>query len=164
MTMVDTIARGFAALDPQNRAFYAANAERYKGKLADLDRNYREALARCHGKVIVHAGHFVFGYLADRYNLTYVSAYRGFSPNAEPSPKMLAALIQTIRKYDVKAIYHEELVSPRVAEAVARETGLPLLMLHGAHNMTREEMSHGVTFVQLMEKNLENLRKGLQCP
>ena len=68
-----------------------------------------------------------------------------------------------MRRYGVKYIYYEELVTPKMANVIAKETGCGLLMLHGAHNVTREEMESGVTFVSLMEKNLENLKAGLQC-
>ncbi len=164
MTMADTIAAGLALKDPVNKAFYMTNAEAYKKQLADLDRKYRQGLSSCHSKVVIHAGHMIFGYLADRYGLTYLSAYGGFAPNAEPTPRRLAELTKRVKKYDVKAIYHEELVKPAMAEALAGETGVPLLMLHGAHNMTKEEIGRGVTFIQLMESNLVNLKRGLQCP
>jgi zinc transport system substrate-binding protein len=60
-------------------------------------------------------------------------------------------------------IFYEELITPRVAETIAKETGARLLMLHGAHNISKQELNEGVTFISLMNKNLENLRTGLQC-
>jgi len=164
MTMVDTIAAGLADRDPANKIFYLKNAEAYKLQLGNLDLKFVQTLASCQNKVLIHAGHMIFGYLADRYGLTYISAYQGFSPNAEPTPKRMAELTQKIKKYHVKAIYYEELVKPGTAEALAKETGVALLMLHGAHNMTREEIKNGVTFIQLMEANLDNLKRGLPCP
>jgi zinc transport system substrate-binding protein len=163
MRMVDTIASQFIAKDPRGKDFYAKNAEEYKKKLEELDKKYKNELAHCAGRVIVHAGHFAFGYLTKRYGLTYVSAYKGFSPDAEPTPKRLVEITKNIRKYGVKYIYYEELSAPRVADVIAKETGCGLLMLHGAHNVTREEMNSGITFISLMEKNLENLKAGLQC-
>ena len=121
--------------------------------------HYRIATSR----VIVHAGHFAFGYLTKRYGITYVSAYKGFSPDAEPTPKRLVEITKNVRKYGIKYIYYEELSAPRVADVIAKETGCGLLMLHGAHNVTREEMESGATFISLMEKNLENLKVGLEC-
>ena len=163
MKMVDTIASQFIAKDPRNKDFYSKNADEYKKKLEELDKKYKNTLSHCRKEVIVHAGHFAFGYLTKRYGITYVSAYRGFSPDAEPMPKRLVEITKSVRKYGVKYIYYEELAAPRVADVIAKETGCGLLMLHGAHNVTREEMESGVTFASLMEKNLGNLKAGLEC-
>lgn len=163
MRMVDTIALQFIARDPRGKDFYTKNADDYKKKLEELDKKYKNTLSHCKNKVIVHAGHFAFGYLTKRYGITYVSAYKGFSPDAEPTPKRLVEITKNVRKYGVKYIYYEELAAPRLAHVIAKETGCGLLMLHGAHNVTKKEMESGVTFISLMEKNLENLKAGLQC-
>jgi zinc transport system substrate-binding protein len=163
MRMVDMIASHFIAKDSRNKDIYAKNAYEYKKKLEELDKKYKNTLSHCTNGVIVHAGHFAFGYLTRRYGITYVSAYKGFSPDAEPTPKRLVEITKNVRKYGAKYIYYEELAAPRVAEVIAKETGCGLLMLHGAHNVSREEMQSGVTFISLMDKNLKNLKAGLQC-
>jgi zinc transport system substrate-binding protein len=76
----------------------------------------------------------------------------------------LIALIKKLEEHDITYVFYEELLSPKVAEVIARETGAGLLMLHGAHNVTKDEMDRGVTFISLMEHNLNNLRIGLKCP
>jgi len=161
--MVESIATEFIAKDPQNKDFYTKNSYEYNKKLEELDKKYKNTLSRCRKMVIIHAGHFAFGYLTKRYGITYVSAYKGFSPDAEPTPKRLVEITKNVRKYGVNYIYYEELAAPRVADVIAKETGCGLLMLHGAHNVTREEMESGVTFISLMEKNLQNIKAGLQC-
>jgi zinc transport system substrate-binding protein len=160
--MTDRILEGLVKKDPTHKEIYSKNAEQFKSKLNDLDQKFKEVLSRCKTKVFVHAGHFAFGYLAKRYGLEYVSAY-GFSPDAEPSPKRLVELARTLKKHSLKHIYYEELITPRVAETLSKETGATLLMLHGAHNLTKEEFEKGVTFISLMEGNLKNLEDGLQC-
>lgn len=161
--MVDTIAAAYMGRDPENKDFYRKNAEEYKKKLEELDRKYKDTLSQCRYKIIIHAGHFAFGYLTKRYNLAYISAFRGFAPDAEPTPKRLVELTHTVQKHGVRYIYYEELITPKVAETISKETGCSLLMLHGAHNITKEEMDRGVSFISMMEKNLENLKVGLQC-
>ena len=161
--MVDTIAAEFIARDPQDKDYYIKNAYEFKKRLEELDKKYKDTLSRCKKRVIIHAGHFAFGYLAKRYGIEYVSAYKGFSPDAEPTPKRLVEVTKAVKKYGVKYIYYEELVAPKVANVIAKETGCGLLMLNAAHNVTREEMEGGIMFISLMEKNLENLMVGLQC-
>jgi len=160
--MVDHILEGLVKKDPAHKDLYSRNVEQFKSKLNDLDLKFKGTLSRCKKKIFIHAGHFAFGYLAKRYGLQYVSAY-GFSPDAEPSPKKLIELIKTLKKHGLGHIYYEELITPRVAETISRETGASLLMLHGAHNLTKDEFEKGVTFISLMEGNLKSLEAGLQC-
>lgn len=160
--MVDNILAGFVARDPRNSEFYTANAEAYKSKLKELDNRYRSGLATCGKRIFLHGGHFAFGYLANRYGLHYESAY-AVGADAEPSPAKIASLISRIRASGLRYIYTEELVEPRVADVIARETGTGILKLHGAHNISRDELAAGVTFFSLMEANLNNLKIGLEC-
>jgi len=161
--MVVNILDGFLKKDLENKDFYLKNAEEYKTQLKELDKKYRESLSSCKKDIIIHGGHFAFGYLARRYNLKYFSAYKGFSPNAEPTPKNLIELSKKLKDNDLKYIFYEELINPKVSEVIARETGAKLLLLHAAHNVTKEELDRGVTFISLMEQNLKNLKIGLQC-
>ncbi len=161
--MVDTILEGFVRADPLNKEFYMQNAEAYKQQLQELDKKYSGSLASCKKRILIHGGHFAFGYLAGRYNLQYLSAYQGFAPNAEPTPGNLIELVRKLRDSKLKFVFYEELIVPRVAETIAQETGAGLLKLNGAHNVTKEELAQGVTFISLMEQNRENLMRGLEC-
>ena len=113
--------------------------------------------------MLVHGGHFAFNYLARRYGLEYIAAYSG-SPDAEPTAKRLIEMKRVLARQNVHYIFYEELITPRVAEILSKETGARLLKLSGAHNVTKEELATGTTFLDLMEKNLRNLREGLECP
>jgi zinc transport system substrate-binding protein len=161
--MVDHILDGFIERDPLNRVFYQKNAGAYKAKLNDLDRLFKEGLSGCRKKIIVHGGHFAFGYLAQRYGLEYV-AVSGFSPDAEPTPAGMVKISKTLKANGLNHLFYDPLLSPRVAESIARETGVSLLMLHGAHNVSKEEFERGASFIDLMQSNLQNLKRGLQCP
>lgn len=161
-TMVDTIAKALIEKDSANRDSYTRNAEAYKARLERLDAAYRKGLSSCRKKIFVNGGHYTFGYLANRYGLRYRAAY-GFSPDAEPTAGNLADISMTLRQQGLNHIFYEELLSPRIAETIAKETDATLLKLHGAHNISKEEFTANRTFIELMEKNLENLMTGLQC-
>lgn len=160
--MIESIRDGFIEKDPGNRTFYAENAAAYIQQLAGLDDRYRASLSGCRKKVFVNGGHFTFGYLARRYGLEYISAY-GLSPNSEPTPNAMAKVTRTLRANGLKHVFFEELITPRVAETISRESGAELLMLHGGHNISKDEFNQGITFLSLMEANLINLMIGLQC-
>jgi zinc transport system substrate-binding protein len=94
--------------------------------------------------------------------LTYIAA-QGFNPDSEPTPRQLVALTRIIKEHSLKYIFSEELVEPRVARTLARETGAEVLTLHGAHNISKEDLERKIGFIGIMEQNLENLRKALGC-
>lgn len=161
-TMVDTIAGAFIARDPSNKDTYTRNAEAYKARLEGLDIAYQKGLSNCRKKIFINGGHYTFGYLANRYGLRYRAAY-GFSPDAEPTARNLAEISKTLRQEGLDHLFYEELLSPRIADTIAKETGATLLKLHGAHNISKEEFHANRTFIELMERNLDNLMTGLQC-
>lgn len=161
-TMVDTIVQSFSQKDPANSAFYRANAESYQAKLKDLDVRYTATLSTCQIKTIIYAGHFAFGYFAKRYNLEHVSPYKGFSPDAEPAPKSIKKIIDTIKSVGSNTIYYEELIDPKVARMIAGETGARMELLHGAHNVSKDEMA-SLSYLKIMEANLPRLKEGLKC-
>jgi zinc transport system substrate-binding protein len=163
-TIIDTICESFIRNDPPGKAFYLKNAHALKQMLIELDSRYRAVLDGCRQHVFIHGGHAAFSYMAERYGLTYLPVYPSFAPDAEPTPQDLIALIEKLRAHNLKYVFYEELINPKVADTISRETGARLLLLHAAHNISREDYDQGVTFVSLMERNLENLRKGLECP
>lgn len=161
-TMAENIAKALIEVDPQNADYYQNNLQAYQKKLSELDSAYKNTLSACKTKSIVYGGHYAFGYMAKRYGLEYVSA-QGFSPDAEPSAKDMIALTEQLKKDNISYVFYEELTSPKIAETLARETNAKLLLLNGAHNLTKEDYDSGATFISLMENNLENLSLGLGC-
>ena len=161
--MVQNIADGMTARDPANKDFYAANAHAYQQELKKLDEDYKAGLSNCAKREFLHGGHFAFGYLAKRYGLSYKSA-QAINPDSEPTPSKIAELIREMRANGLKYVYCEELLSPATAEMIAKVTGAKMLLLNGAHNISKEDFDKKVTFISLMRQNLVNLRLGLQCP
>jgi zinc transport system substrate-binding protein len=162
MGMVDVMTEAMSRRAPNLRPEFNANAAAYKKRLAELDGRFKQGLSTCRTRSFLHGGHYAFAYLARRYGLDYLSAY-GSTADSEPTPRRMMELVQNIRKNQLKYVFSEELLSPRVAETIARETGAQVLKLHGGHNISREDMEGGISFVNLMEQNLLNLQKGLEC-
>ncbi len=162
IVMVDNILAAVVEKDPANAGYYRDNATSFKKELEKLDADYRYGLAACGKRVVVHAGHYTFGYLAARYGLSYHAA-QGLNPDAEPDPAGIVKLLRLVKSSGVGYIYSEELVSPRLAKMIADESGAKVLMLHGAHNISRDELSRNETFIRLMRENLAMLRLGLEC-
>jgi zinc transport system substrate-binding protein len=161
--MVDNIATAFIKKDQRHSDYYLKNAHDYKLKLIALDKKYRKELTKCSTRVVLHAGHRAFGYLAQKYNLKYIAAYN-VSADAEPSPQKILTLIEQVKAMKIPYIYYEGLIVPNLAQMIARETGAGLLKLNNGHNITSDDIKKGKSFISLMEENLINLKKGMQCP
>jgi zinc transport system substrate-binding protein len=156
---VAAIAAAFAAADPQNADYYRQNAAKYIRELADLDKEYQTALSGLPRREIVTT-HAAFGYLAARYGLKQLPIM-GLSPDSEPTPDKMASVVRFCRTHNVKYIFFETLVSPKLAETIARETGASLLVLNPIENLTPEEKQQGKTYLSIMRDNLANLKKAL---
>ncbi|MFH1021333.1 MAG: zinc ABC transporter substrate-binding protein, partial [Pseudomonadota bacterium] len=162
MNIVEMIASAISGKDPANAAHYKANAAVYKSKLEALDRSYHSSLTPCRKRQMILGGHSAFGYLARRYGLQQIALY-GISPNAEPTPKKLAEVVQAAKTRKVKFIFFESLVNPKLATVLAKEARIGTLLLYTGANVTKEQRRNKTTFLELMEKNLETLRQGLEC-
>jgi zinc transport system substrate-binding protein len=130
-------------------------------RLQDLDAEYREGLANCERREIV-TSHEAFAYLAERYGLEQVPI-TGLSPEAEPQPADLARVVQLVEERGVTTIYYETLVSPRIAETVARETGAQVAVLDPIEGLTPAEIAKGEDYFTRMRSNLRALEEGLGC-
>jgi zinc transport system substrate-binding protein len=116
-------------------------------------------LADCTSTDLV-TSHEAFGYLAARYGLHQVGI-SGLSPDAEPSPGAVAEVAAFVEEHDVRTIYYETLVSPAVAETVARETGAGTAVLDPLESLTDE--SAGDDYLAVMRSNLQTLQRGQGC-
>lgn len=158
---VDAIRAALESGDPAGKSTYEARAAAYAAKLADLDGHFEAGLRDCARREVV-VSHAAFGYLTRRYRLEQI-AVTGLAPQAEPSPAALAAIVRTARERKVTAIFLEPLVSPKLAETLAREVGVRLLTLDPIEGVTRKEAAEGTGYVELMARNLQSLREGLGC-
>jgi zinc transport system substrate-binding protein len=161
-TMAGSIAKALAEVDPANATYYQDNAKKLSENLTHLDNSYKKTLLNCQSKQIVYGGHYAFGYMAKRYGLEYMAA-QGFSPDSEPTAKDMIALVEQIKKNNIKYVFYEELSSPKIAETLAKETGTQMLLLNGAHNLAKEDYENNATYISFMESNLQNLSLGLNC-
>ncbi|MBI4318303.1 MAG: zinc ABC transporter substrate-binding protein [Chloroflexi bacterium] len=158
---VDNIKEGLIKADPTNDASYKANASAYKAKLDELDGQFRQGLSSCKRRDVI-ASHDAFQYLARRYSLNVV-AISGLSPDDEPSPRRLAEIVEFARANSVKYIFFETLVSPRLADTIAREVGAKTLVFNSIEGLTSEEQAAGKDYLSVQRENLANLRIALEC-
>jgi zinc transport system substrate-binding protein len=159
--LVDAVADALAELDPGRGAIYRANARTYVDELRALDDAYRAGLASCRSRLIV-VSHAAFGYLADAYGLRQ-EAISGISPESEPDPARLAELRLLVEEEGVTTIFTEGLVSPAVAETLAREAGIDTAVLNPLEGLTSRQLQAGEDYASVMRRNLRALEAALGC-
>lgn len=156
---VDVVVKAFSETDPANQAYYEANGKAYKEKLAALDTAYKAFANQVSNKELV-VTHEAFGYLANQYGFTQIGIM-GIAPDAEPTPERMAAIISFVKAHQVKAIFSEELVNPKLANAIATETGAKVYKLNPVEGLTEAQMQNGETYLSIMTQNLTVLREAL---
>lgn len=157
---MEAIRDALCAADPENSTVFQSNYEKYAAELDALDAEFREKLAPLPNRTIVVA-HEAFGYLCDAYGLTQVGI-EGLSPDSEPDPGRMAEVIDFVREHSISTIFFEELVSPKVAEAIASETGAQAKMLSPLEGLSDEQAAAGADYFSVMHDNLAALMEALK--
>ena len=150
--IVQEIARGLG--DP-------ASADELTARLERLDGEFRRGLADCERRELV-TSHAAFGYLAATYRLEQIPL-NGISPEVEPSAKAIEALVEQVERQRATTIFFETLVSPKLAETVAREAGVRTAVLNPLEGLTQEQVEQGADYFSVMRENLAALREALSC-
>lgn len=159
--MVKRISNGYYAADPVNKAYYETNEKNIIQELESLDQEYRTGLQNCRVRDIV-TSHAAFGYLAKEYGLNQISV-TGLSPDAEPSAKQLAEVAKVAKEKNIKYIFFENLVSPKLSETIANEIGAQTLAFDPLEGIAERDIQTGKNYFTIMKENLKNLRIALEC-
>jgi zinc transport system substrate-binding protein len=155
--IADKLAQRLGEADPARAAGYAERAATLHRELAALDTEYATALKSCARREVV-TSHTAFHYLADRYGLTEVGI-TGISPESEPSPQRLAEVAEQAKATGTTTIFFETLVSPKVAETIAREVGARTAVLDPLEGLTEPDTD----YFSVMRSNLTALTTALGC-
>jgi zinc transport system substrate-binding protein len=156
-TIADRLGARFAQADPAHAAGYTARAAQVHAELDALDTEMAAGLRRCTRHEIV-TSHSAFNYLATRYGLTQIGI-TGISPEAEPSPRRMGRIAAQAKATGTTTIFFETLVSPKVAETVAREIGARTAVLDPLEGLTDSRAD----YFSVMRDNLATLRTALGC-
>ncbi|MEV4757895.1 metal ABC transporter substrate-binding protein [Micromonospora sp. NPDC049559] len=157
-TIADRFAERLGKADPQRAADYTARARTLRADLEGLDREYQQGLRDCQRRDLV-TSHTAFGYLADRYHLSQIGI-SGVTPEDEPSPQRLAEVARAAREHGATTIFFETLVSPKVAETIAREVGAKTAVLDPIEGL---QPGTDGDYVSVMRTNLTALKTALSC-
>jgi zinc transport system substrate-binding protein len=156
-TIGDKLGERLAEADPEHAAGYRARAATLHARLTELDTEFKTGLKTCVRRDIV-TSHTAFGYLAQRYDLHEVGI-TGISPEAEPTPQRLAEVAELAKRTGTTTIFFETLVSPKVADTIAREVGAKTAVLDPVEGRT----DPNTDYFSIMRSNLAALTTALGC-
>ncbi|GAA3812674.1 zinc ABC transporter substrate-binding protein [Sphaerisporangium flaviroseum] len=155
-TTVTELGKRLGRIDGAHAAAYTGRANSAAGDLGTLDKDFQRGLTTCASHTILTA-HAAFGYLSDRYKLKQVGI-SGLDPEAEPSPARIAEVAGIARQERVTTIFTEELVSPKVAEVLAKEVGAKTAVLNPIESRPKTG-----DYLSAARTNLATLRTALGC-
>lgn len=158
---VQTIRDALVAASPTDKDYFMQNATKYSLALSTLDDDIKSGLQTCNSRTVV-ASHDAFSYFAKRYNLT-VESITGLNPEAEPSAAKLAEITKFVRQKGIGYIFYERLVSSKIADTIATETGAKTAAFDPIEGLTNEDQQQGKTYVSIQRENLAALRTALGC-
>lgn len=146
--------------DETNREFYQKNSEEYCKKIEEIQTEFKAFFTE-NNKTMVFGDRFPFIYFAKEFDVEYISAFPGCGGETEADAATIAEIIDLVKKDNIKTIFHIEFSNANVAEAIAQETGTQAKLFHSCHNVSKQEIDSGVTYVSLMRQNLETLKEGM---
>ncbi|WPP39608.1 metal ABC transporter substrate-binding protein [Paenibacillus hunanensis] len=158
-TEVKNIEAALVQLDPTHADQYKQNADAYIKELAQLDNDYKTGLSSAKRKDFI-TQHAAFAYMARDYGLTQVPI-SGLSPEQEPTAAQMAKVVDFAKQHNVKTIFFETLVSPKIAETIANEVGAKTAVLNPLEGLTDDQVKAGENYITVMRENLKGLEQAL---
>lgn len=147
--------------DAENAAFYRANCENYCAQLEDLDARFAALCESAPRRLLIFADRFPMLYFCREYGLDYRAAFHGCSGDTEPSLATIKFLIDKVEDENIPVVYTIDFGTKKVAAVVSECTGAAIETLYSMQTVSRADFDAGETYLTLMERNFETLRKGL---
>jgi len=160
--IVQGISDALCEADRANAGLFKENTTAYLEKLDELDAALQEVVDHAARTTLVFGDRFPFRYLAVDYGLTYYAAFPGCSSDTEPSAATVAFLIDKVNQENIPVVFYIEFSNGKMADTISESTNAVKLLLHSCHNVTAKELEGGVSYLDLMNQNVENLKEALQ--
>lgn len=159
------IAGELEKLDTENKSLYAENAKAYISQLDALDQEYEATVNQASKKTVLFGDRFPFRYLVDDYQLDYYAAFVGCSAETEASFETITFLAEKTDELELPVILKLENGDGKISETIRETTSeknQDILTLDAMQSVTAEDVSEGVTYLEMMKSNLDVLQKALQ--
>lgn len=162
MIICEKICDAFCQVNQVREKDYKDNLASYMEELKALDDSFADAVENGNRSTLVFGDRFPLRYFIEEYGLKYYAAFPGCSSDTEASAATIAFLVDKVKEEKIPVVLKIELSSDNIARTIAEDTGATVRTFNTCHNVTAEEFSQGVTYISLMEQNLEVIKEALQ--
>ena len=159
------IADNLSEIDPENKDIYSANVSTYIEKLSVLDEEYKKMVNGSNRKIVLFGDRFPFRYLVDDYGIDYYAAFVGCSAETEASFETVAFLSKKTDELKLPCVLTIEGANHKIAETVVANTyskNQKVFTMDSMQSTTSSDVKNGITYIFVMEKNLDILREALK--
>lgn len=160
--MIEKIAEKISEKDLDNKNFYITNAENYNEEITKLQKDIQDIVDNKVRNRLVFGDKMPMQYFLDEFGLEASAAFNGCSTETEPSSTTLTYLIEKVKDEKIPVVLYIELSTGQVANTIAEEAGVGIMQIQTLHNVSKNDFENGETYVSLMRRNLDVLRKALQ--
>ncbi|MBQ9513159.1 MAG: zinc ABC transporter substrate-binding protein [Lachnospiraceae bacterium] len=163
--LTKAIAESLANVNPSNADMYFENQAAYAKKLAALDAEYEEVIKNAQRDTLLFGDRFPFRYLLNDYGVSYYAAFPGCSSETEASFETVRFLANKTKELELNCVLTIEGSDNRIAQTIidsADRTDCKTLTLDSMQSVTKDDIENGVTYLSVMEENLEVLKEALQ--
>ena len=130
-------------------------------EIQELDNQFEQTVKNSNNNKIAFGGAFAYAYFVERYDLEFISAYETCGESAEPSTAQIKEVIDYIKENHIPVVFYKEYSSGNIAKTISEATDAKMLVFNTVHNVSKEEMQNGATYISIMQQNLENLKQAL---
>lgn len=148
-------------IDSDKKELYEENTKKYIDEIKNIDEEITNIVKNAKRNEVIFGDRFPIRYFTDQYNLKYYAAFPGCSDATEASSKTISFLIDKVNTDNIPVVFKIELSSGKIAKAIADETGAKVLEYNTAHNIKQSDFESGITYVDIMKKNIEVLKEAL---
>lgn len=159
--LLDVINDKICEIDTDNSEIYIQNTNEYKSQISALDEKFESLTENSKRNTVVFGDRFPFRYFAEDYSLDCHAAFSGCSSETDASPATISELINIVNSENIPVVFYLEFSNKSIAEKISSATGAKTLLLHSCHNISKDDINSGITYVDLMTQNYENLSEAL---
>ena len=162
--MVNALENAMEEIDFENASKYRENADNYISEIKEIDTKIQEIVDNKVRNRLIFADKMPMQYFMEYYKLEVSAAFKGCSTETEPSASTIAYLINKAKEDKTPVILYIELNPGTVAKTIANEigNGCIAMQIQTLHNVSLNDFKNGETWVSLMNRNLDVLKKALQ--
>lgn len=159
--MINAICNLLCEKDSANADYFRENADDYIGKIKSAAEDIKNVVDTAKTRTLPIADRNPYKYFTDYFGLSPVAAFSGCSEDTDADLSTVIKLIEAVNKGGARAVFVTELGNRSLADKVAESTGAKILTLHSYHNISSDDFSNGVTYLDLMNRNKSVLLEGL---